>query len=147
MAKRQSAELKVIINRKAEISALIKKLQAELAELEVAERVLLRISGEKKQAPEHVQNKNIIIPVDTPTKPDKTVAEMAISVLEIQDMLDDEGLTSRQILDEIRGRGMPQLQRTSLTAPLYRLKNAGKIVRVGRRWKLSTENKNGDQHD
>ena len=145
MSKRPSAELKTIINRKAELSAHIKKLQTEYAELEVAERVLLRLAGERTLPQKEEQNANIITETDAPPTTDMTVGEMALSILGSYDLAEDVGLTSREILDEIRKRWMPRLQRTSLTAPLYRLKNAGKIVRVGRRWELCKEQKNGDQ--
>ena len=68
---------------------------------------------------------------------DMTIGDMAVQVLT---SAPPEGLTSNQILDAIRTKMMPNLQRTSLSPPLTRLKRRGVIDLVGEQWRLVAGN-------
>lgn len=139
MGRQSSISAKAILKRKNEISLKIKELQAEYADLEVAQRVLSRMSFAGESASE-IQNtpQNS---VSSSVASAMTVADMAINLLRLNDInamlgIDEEGMESSEILDGIRKKWKPDLARTSLSPPLSRLKKDGIIELHGKRWKL-----------
>lgn len=102
-----------IANRKGEIRDQLKALKAELKELQVAEAAL-----DGQEAPAAAQASG------------PTIKDMARAVLADQ----PEGLTSQEILVEIKARFEREIDRTSLSPQLSRLKDAGEVGLLGEKW-------------
>lgn len=138
---RKSLERRRIQLRLTEIVARLKAvdeervaLLREMDELRLADTVLQRLSGEADIADaeaadvadvteEHGQN--------PPT--DMTIADMALVLLR---EVGSEGLTSNEVLEQLRKRWLPELARTSLSPPLSRLKAKGLIELLDDRWRM-----------
>ena len=106
------------------------KLKKELEELDTAERVY-RESG--IQIPPIAQHR--LFPASWPVRT-PTMKEGVVLLLKEREPL---GLTALEILDRIQSRWNKNLQRTSLSPQLTRLKNDGVIRNDKGAWKLITE--------
>ena len=111
-----------IRERAAELRAMINAAQTELAELEVAERVLERL------ATDAVDDQNMGSDAGRRTK-EPTIADMAVK------LLTQKGpLATSDLLDYMREIWRPDLGDTTLTSTLSRTKNAGRIDLRDGKW-------------
>jgi hypothetical protein len=104
-----------IARRKGEIRDQLKALKAELKELQVAENAL---GGQEAAAPA------------APSSSAPTIKDMALAVLSNA----PDGFNSAEILAAIKEEFSREIERTSLSPQLSRLKDAGTIVLNGDRW-------------
>lgn len=107
-----------IAGREAEIKEQMKALRTELAELKLAKSALDQTGSGQPQ------------PVAQPTGP--TIKDMVREILK-SDVL---GLTSTQILREISERFGRDLERTSLSPQLSRMKQDGEVELIGETWSM-----------
>jgi len=146
---RKSQDLKRVEARDNELAAQIEQLERELEVLrderkkvQTAREVLEELSGIPPQETEG--NAAADFPDLPPVTPEQTLADVQeFADLTVGDMalavLKDgppDGCTSSQILEAIHARWTPNLQRSSLSPPLSRLKKKGAIDLVGERWQL-----------
>ena len=103
-----------IANREGEIKDQLKALRAELKELQIAKAAL----GDQDSAP----------PRTLATVP--TIKDMARSALREA----PEGLTSHEILAAIKQQFNRDIDRTSLSPQLSRLKGDGEVQLMGEKW-------------
>lgn len=114
-----------IKQRIAELQALIKRSEAELHELQVAERVLSRLgaSGDDNGADDgqsrHPTTKGGVA----------TVADMAVAKLQEYGPKD-----TPELLQLLQAEWRSDLQQTTLSSTLSRAKAAGRISHVGGKW-------------
>ena len=102
------------------------QLKKELAELEVAERVYLS-SGARLASGQ--QSLSLVEPV----RSRKTIKEM---ILEVLRQIEPRGATALEILDLIRAQWKPDLERTTLSPQLTRLRKRNEIHNDRGVWKL-----------
>ncbi len=102
------------------------KLQKELSELEVAERVYRQSGVQMLPSQEDADIPEILF------KPRKSIKQM---VIEILDDMYPHGLTSLEILAYIQMHWKPSLKRESLSPQLTRLKNDAEIYNDKGVWK------------
>lgn len=106
------------------------ELKRELAELDTAEAVYRRSGAQTLSAQGTL---SITAPVLVPEKL-PTIKEMVVMVLT---EAGSEGVSAVGVLDRIRERWHPDIERTTLSPQLSRLKGDGHIVNVARVWKLA----------
>ena len=121
---------KQVKERRKEIAVLIEKLRREDEELAVADKVLSRMAGGESDA-----ELQLSAPTRTPRKAlgkdGKTVGDYIIQVLDAATLLTSNGMTSPEILAEIKRNWLPDLARTSFSPPLSRLCKANKVIKSG----------------
>ena len=118
--------------RANELRQIIADAQAELDELEVAERVLNRLTADQDetqdQAPRRVRH----------TK-EPTIADMAVKFLgEVGPM------ATNQLLEHMRQNWRDDLRDTTLTSTLSRTKNAGRIKYEDGMWHVANSTEDPD---
>lgn len=112
-----------IRNRAAELRNLIAHAQAELRELEVAEKVLERLAaGEASEAQDDA------VPGERTTR-EPTVADMAIKTLN-----EFGPMSSTDLLETLQGTWRPDLAQTTLTSTLSRTKREGRLAFENGMW-------------
>lgn len=104
-----------IRSRAAELREIISEAQAELNELEVAERVLNRLASDQDETQDEV-------PRRTRRTKEPTIADMAVRFL-----ADVGPMATSQLLEHMRENWRADLGDTTLTSTLSRTKNAGRI--------------------
>lgn len=108
--------------RTAELRSIIASAQAELSELEVAERVLERLAAEQDD------DQDVAIGRQRRTK-EPTIADMAVKFLaEVGPM------ATSDLLEHMRENWRDDLGDTTLTSTLSRTKNAGRISYDDGKW-------------
>jgi hypothetical protein len=101
--------------RAGELRQIIKDAQAELDELEVAERVLERLAADQDEDQD-------IVPRQPRRTKEPTIADMAVKFLR-----DVGPMATAQLLEHMRENWREDLADTTLTSTLSRAKNAGRI--------------------
>ena len=101
--------------RAGELRQIIKDAQAELDELEVAERVLERLAADQDE------DQDVAFRQSRRTK-EPTIADMAVKFLR-----DVGPMATAQLLEHMREYWREDLADTTLTSTLSRAKNAGRI--------------------
>lgn len=111
--------------RMAELQKVISDAQAELSELEVAERVLERLASDQDEDADVGARK-------ARSAREPTIADMAVK------FLGDVGpMTTAELLDHMRENWREDLGDTTLTSTLSRTKNAGRIEYGDGRWRVA----------
>jgi hypothetical protein len=105
-----------IAQRESEIRDQVKALRAELRELQVAKAAL---DGQEGTPP-------------APKSGGMTIKDMALAVLNSKTA--EPGLTSHEILAGIKAEFDREIDRTSLSPQLSRLKEGGDVFLAGDRW-------------
>ena len=105
------------------------ELKRELAELDTAEAVFRR-SG----AQIYFAQGELTISQPVPVEKPPTIKEMIVIILA---EAGPSGLSALGILDRIRERWQSNIERTTLSPQLSRLKGEGQIVNLARAWKLA----------
>ncbi len=105
-----------IRERAQELQAVIAAAQAELTELQVAERVLRRLSSDADESQHHVSSGGLR------TK-DATIADMIV-----QSLSEAGPMTKADLLLHLRANWREDLGETTLVSTLSRTKNAGRIT-------------------
>jgi hypothetical protein len=123
-----------ILKRRAEIAAQIAELQRELAKLDAAEQAVARV----RVGWEQVRNP---APANVPA-PHRTrragVREGSIKDWILRALAHRPGgLETGEVIVQVAILGGPNVQRPSMTPQLSRLKEAGRIIQVDRKWMLS----------
>lgn len=137
--------------RKSKILKQIQRLERGLEEIERTEK-LYRKSGQASENKSDVQAQDQQAVSPKPIRRARLRLEQkdrGKSIKEwVCDILNDDplGLTSHQILETLRESGLPNLERTSLSPQLSRLKDEGKIFLEGGVWKLSENAGAGSDH-
>lgn len=117
-----------IKSRANELRQTISDAQAELEELEIAERVLDRLAADQGQTQDEV-------PRQTRRTKEPTIADMAVKFL-----TDVGPLATAQLLEHMRENWRKDLGDTTLTSTLSRTKNAGRIDYRDGLWCVAEEN-------
>jgi len=117
-----------IKSRANELRQIITEAQAELEELEVAERVLDRLAADQGQPQDEV-------PRQTRRTKEPTIADMAVKFL-----ADVGPMATAQLLEHMRENWRKDLGDTTLTSTLSRTKNAGRIDYRDGRWHAAESN-------
>jgi hypothetical protein len=126
--RRIEVRLAEIISRLEEVEAERDALHREADELRTADIVLMRLAGEKNEiGPEEAAE------VSPAFGDDMTIADMTLVILY---EAGSSGLTSSEVLDQLRKRWLPNLMRTSLSPPLSRLKSRNVIELIDDRWRI-----------
>lgn len=118
--------------RAEELRKVIAASQAELVELEVAERVLGRLAagGDQHDDPDVVSGQ--------PNRDrEPTIADMAVRYLE-----EIGPLSSQRLLEHMQENWRPDLAATTLTSTLSRTRRTGKVVFKDGMWRITS---NGDE--
>lgn len=111
-----------IRSRIAELRKIIDVAEAELSELEVAERVIERLSIDQDE------HQDVVVRAERRTK-EPTIADMAIKYL-----VEVGPMATAQLLEHMRENWRDDLADTTLTSTLSRTKNAGRIDYRDGRW-------------
>jgi hypothetical protein len=107
---------------------MIAEAQAELDELEVAERVLERLSNDQDDDQDDVSQ-------GRGRTREPTIADMAVK------FLSEAGpLTTTELLEQMRANWRDDLGDTTLTSTLSRTKNAGRIAYSDGKWIATNAN-------
>ena len=106
------------------------ELKREMIELDTAEAVYRR-SGAQMVSAQGTLTITAPVPVSDKIP---TIKDMVVMVLA---EAGPSGLSALSILDRIRERWQPDLERTTLSPQLSRLKGDGQIMNVARAWKLA----------
>lgn len=129
---------KQIKERATELRRLINGYTRELEDLDVALRVLDRLSKQRESLGASPQDTE-----DEGPKPTKggTVSDMAISILS-----ESGPLNTGDLLEKLKEVWRPDLALTTLTSTLSRTKNEGRIVYENRLWKVAEQQKSAPLH-
>jgi cell division septum initiation protein DivIVA len=104
--------------KRTKLQKQLHRLQEDIAELDKAEK-LYRASGASPTQPTTApQHADIFVYHTVGAGKSHTIKARVISILEAK----PSGLTSGQILDELKHSGLPQIKRESLSPQLTRLK-------------------------
>lgn len=150
--KRIKTRLDEIADRMGIIETELEKLRFEASELQSAQKVLQRLAANDLAVPRDavelpdedvntLDAGSLSIRPEAPGTP-ATIGDMALAILTESGT---QGLTSNDILEEIRKRWLPTLMRTSLSPPLSRLKAKNAIHLDGDRWKIGGGNEVADE--
>jgi hypothetical protein len=110
-------ELKDIEARKKEIAQSMSAMQRELEDLEAATRVLLRIQGHQEKTGTQIR----ILPRPGTKRPEgiPTTFEMVENVLEAAEKSGRDGLTAKELVDDIREAYWPGLKSPQILPIVY----------------------------
>lgn len=137
-----SAIREFIRQRKSEIMRQLTELKDELGELEAAESALSTVKYGHVSKPQegrppsdqgNIADEKVVGPRAVPDSvPKPTIKEMVLEILAVR----PKGATAQEIVKFIADRFGQQIERSSLSPQLSRLKHEGRVVLSGRVWSL-----------
>lgn len=140
-------ELHIIKNRRDEVlteiagyKAEIERLESELPELDVAERVLARLTGEPRSEVSAVKPSVDEALVGAKPEGIPTVPEMIVTLLKEAQASGSRGMSAKDLLDGIAKRWWPDAKSDTVAPTAWRMRKRGDLDKDGVHYSIPKTN-------